>query len=172
MEIPIHNSHTEFSQLIETHSGILYKVANNYCRHIEDRPDLIQEMILQLWRSYSSFDGRVSQSTWVYKVALNVAISFYRHKKVQLENIAQMESLEVDLLAIDEVNETKSDDLHILTGFIKEFDELNRALLLLYLDGYNHQEISQVLGISVSNVATKISRLKLALTEKFAGIDT
>lgn len=166
------DSQAEFSQLIDRHTGILYKVANNYCRHPEDRPDLVQEMIFQLWRSFPNFDGRASYSTWIYKIAFNVAISFYRHKKTQLENIVPLESLEIDLVAIDEVESNKSDNLRILSKFIKEFDELNRALLLLYLDGYSHQEIAQVLGISASNVATKITRLKKTLTEKFAQLDS
>lgn len=166
------NPQAEFSKLIEQHTGILYKVANNYCRNYEDRPDLVQEMIFQLWRSYHSFDGRVSASTWVYKIAFNVAISFYRHKKTQLENVAPLESLEIDLITIDEADNSKSDNLQILSRLIKEFDELNRALMLLYLDGYSHQEIAQVLGISTSNVATKITRLKKILTEKFKNLDS
>ncbi len=162
----------EFEQLLSKHSGILYKVANTYCRQLVDRPDLIQEMIIQIWRSLPSYDGRASYATWMYRIAINVAISFYRKKKRHYEHLVPLESLDLDLIALDEIDANVSEDIAILNRLIKELDELSRALLLLYLDGYDHKEIASVLGISASNVATKIARLKQTLQNKFSTLDS
>lgn len=72
---------------MEEHKGILYKVCNSYCRNRDDREDLAQEIAIHLWRSFAAFDGRCRFSTWMYRVALNVAISFYRREKTRARNV-------------------------------------------------------------------------------------
>lgn len=71
----------QFSALIEEHKGIIYKIANSYCRNAEDRKDLIQEIIVHLWKSHGRYDDRFRLSTWIYRIALNVAISAYRRER-------------------------------------------------------------------------------------------
>ncbi len=152
-----------FQALVDEHKKILYKVCNLYCRNRDDRDDLAQEIVVQLWRSFASFDGRCQFSTWMYRIALNVAISFYRRESTRARHlISDSERL---LNAVDETA-TQSEELQLLYQFIAGLDPLNKALVLLYLDGNSYQEIANVLGISETNVATKISRLKNTMKQE------
>jgi RNA polymerase sigma-70 factor (ECF subfamily) len=152
-----------FISLMEDHKKILYKVCRSYCRNAGDRDDLAQEIIVQLWRSFGGFDERVRFSTWMYRIALNVAISFYRRESVRTRHVVP--GSEHLLEAIDET-ENRSEEVGLLYGWIEEMDPLNKALVLLYLDGHNYQDTAAILGISETNVATKISRLKEILRQK------
>jgi RNA polymerase sigma-70 factor (ECF subfamily) len=152
--------HDRFLALLEEHKGILYKVANAYCKDREDRPDLIQEIILQLWRSFGRFDPSYRFSTWMYRVAMNVGISFYRSQAGRRRQAVSIEEFGIDLAAADQVLEEASEEVRLLHEQISKMDELNRALILLYLDGCSYAAMAEILGISVTNVATRISRIK------------
>ena len=156
----------DFLLVLEQHRGILFKIVNAYCKDEEDRKDLAQEILIQLWSSIDRFDERVKFSTWMYRVSLNVAISFHRKK-----NVRNTEVLDDSFLQIAEDTSDQSEELQLLNKFIHELDDLNRALIILYLDGNNHNEIAEVLSISKSNVGTKISRIKNLLRDKFKTID-
>jgi RNA polymerase sigma factor (sigma-70 family) len=155
-----------FQTLVDEHKKILYKVCNSYCRDRDARDDLAQEIIIQLWRSFDRFDERYRFSTWMYRIALNVAISFYRRENTRTRYLISDE--EHLLEAIDE-KENQPDDIRLLYEFIDGLDPLNKALVLLYLDGNNYQEIANVLGISETNTATKINRLKNKLKQELGG---
>jgi RNA polymerase sigma-70 factor (ECF subfamily) len=152
-----------FQALLEEHKKILYKVCNSYCRNRDDREDLAQEIAVQLWRSFSSFDSRARFSTWMYRIALNVAISFYRRENTRARYV-----LSDDALLLNAVDETANEPaaMQALYQFIERLDALNRALILLYLDGHNYREIADIVGITETNVATKISRLKQKLEKE------
>lgn len=152
-----------FVALLEEHKRILYKVANAYCRNREDRGDLIQETVTQLWRSFGQFDDRNRFSTWMYRIAMNVAISFYRSENRRIRETVPIDEFGLDLAAADRVMDAAGDDVRILHQFIGQLGELNRALIILYLDGHSHDEIAGIMGISTTNVATKISRIKQQL---------
>jgi RNA polymerase sigma factor (sigma-70 family) len=152
-----------FQNLLEDHKKILYKICHSYCRNPSDRDDLAQEIIVQLWRSFRSFDQRVRFSTWMYRIALNVAISFHRRESVRTRHIVP--GSEHLLEALDETG-NRSDEVELLYQWMAELDPLNKALVILYLDGNSYQEIAIVLGIRETNVATKISRLKQAMRQK------
>jgi RNA polymerase sigma factor (sigma-70 family) len=156
-----------FQSLLEEHKKILYKVCHSYCKNAGDRDDLAQEIIVQLWRSFRSFDQRVRFSTWMYRIALNVAISFYRRESVRTRHVVP--GSEHLLEAIDETA-NRSEEVRILYEWIERLEPLNKALVILYLDGNNYQEIAEVLGISETNVATKIGRLKETLRQE-AGVN-
>jgi RNA polymerase sigma factor (sigma-70 family) len=156
-----------FQVLVDDHKKILYKVCNSYCGNRDDREDLAQEIIIQLWRSFASFDERCRFSTWMYRIALNVAISFYRRESTRTRHVISDE--EHLLQAIDDL-ESQPEDIQLLYQFIEALDPLNKALILLYLDGNAYQEIADVLGISETNVATKISRLKKTMKQELSGI--
>lgn len=143
-----------FQTLVDEHKKILYKVCNSYCRNRDDRDDLAQEIIIQLWRSFESFDERCQFSTWMYRIALNVAISFYRRENTRTRYVLSDE--EQLLNAIDEAA-NQSEQMKVLYQFIEGLDSLNKALVLLYLDGNRYLEIADVLDINETNVATKIS---------------
>jgi RNA polymerase sigma factor (sigma-70 family) len=155
-----------FQTLVEEHKKILYKVCNSYCRNRDDREDLAQEITVQLWRSFAKFDERYRFSTWMYRIALNVAISFYRRETTRTRHVISDE--ERLLEAIDDT-QSQPEDIRLLYQFIGTLDPLSKALVLLYLDGNNYQEIAEVLGISETNVATKISRLKKTMKQELAG---
>jgi len=165
MTTPAFEEH--FQNLLEEHKKIIYKVSNLYCKNHDDREDLAQEIAIQLWRSFPSFDERCRFSTWMYRIALNVAISFYRRENTRTRYIfSDNERL------LNAIDETASEPEHMqpLYQFIESLDALNRALVLLYLDGNSYLEIAEVLGISETNVATKLSRLKKRKEQKHVGL--
>jgi RNA polymerase sigma-70 factor (ECF subfamily) len=163
--MPANVDHDQCLALLDTHKGILFKVANTYCYRVEDRRDLIQEISLQVWRSYSRFDGRCKFSTWLYRIALNVAISFHRQESQHHHLLSGDDHLH-DLPAAAEAA-PPSDEIQALHRFIEGLDGLNKALVLLYLDEHSHHEIAEILGISTTNVATKIARIKHRLRQDF-----
>ena len=158
--------HVRFQTLVEEHKKILYKVCNSYCKNRDDRDDLAQEIAVQLWRAFDAFDDRHRFSTWMYRIALNVAISFYRRESTRTSSL-----LAVDVRLLEESTETASqpEEILLLYQFIEGLDPLNKGLLLLYLDGYSYREIADVLGISETNVATKIGRVKQTMKQEFSG---
>jgi len=157
----------KFQTLVDEHKKILYKVCYSYCRNRDDREDLAQEIIVQLWRSFASFDERCRFSTWTYRIALNVAISFYRRENTRTRHV-----LSDDEKVLNAADETanRSAEVQALYEFIDGLEPLNKALILLYLDGNSYSEIADVVGITETNVATKISRLKQTMREKFRGV--
>jgi RNA polymerase sigma-70 factor (ECF subfamily) len=156
----------EFQTVLDQHKKILYKVCNSYCRNRDDREDLAQEIVVQLWRSFGSFDERARFSTWMYRIALNVAISFYRRESTRSRYVLSDDGQLLN--AIDETHQV-SDQMQALYQFIAAQDPLDKALVLLYLDGNSYLEIADVLGISETNVATKISRVKQRMRQELSG---
>jgi RNA polymerase sigma-70 factor (ECF subfamily) len=149
----------QFQELLERHRGIVFKVANTYCRDPHDRADLAQEIAAQAWRSFASYDRDRRFSTWLYRVALNVAISFRRHSGRHEQHTVAFDEQLHDTPA--EGADVESDErVRALYRCIDALDPLNRALLILYLDERSQREIGEILGISETNVATKIGRLK------------
>jgi RNA polymerase sigma factor (sigma-70 family) len=155
-----------FQILVGEHKKIIYKVCNSYCRSRDDREDLAQEIIVQLWRYFATFDERWHFSTWMYRIALNVAISFYRRESARTRHVLSYE--EHLLKAVDD-RSSHSDDAQVLYQMIGALEPLNRALVLLFLDGHSYGEIAEVLGITETNVATKISRLKQEIRQGLGG---
>ena len=150
----------EFQSQIERHKKILYKVCNAYCKDRDGREDLAQEILFQLWRSYGKFDGRCQYSTWMYRIALNVAISFYRSESARGRLVVADEER---VLAAVDPGGAEPEEVRLLYAFIGGLDPLHKALMLLYLDGFSYGEIAATLGISETNVATKMSRMKLRM---------
>lgn len=150
------------------HKAMLYQIANAYCSRREDRGDLIQEMIAELWRAYPRFDGRAAFSTFLHRIAVNVAISFYRGESRRIRDALPIEDFGMDLAAADRVLDAQGDDMHALHQLIARLDEINRALILLYLQGYSMEELAQMLGLTVTNVATRINRIKTRLQRDHA----
>jgi RNA polymerase sigma factor (sigma-70 family) len=142
-------------------------VANIYCKDREDRRDLIQEIVIQLWQSFDRFDDRYQFSTWMYRIAMNVAISFYRSHSRRTRDTVPIEEFGLDIAIADQVMAEAGDDIRLLYQLIGQLDELNRALIILYLDGYNHDAIGEIVGISTTNVSTRINRIKQRLQRDF-----
>jgi RNA polymerase sigma factor (sigma-70 family) len=160
-----------FLALLQEHRAILYKVAFGYCRNREDRDDLVQEMAIQLWRSFSRYDGRVKFSTWAYRVAMNVAISHFRGEGRRIRDTLPFDEVAYELAVDDQPAEKAGDNMRVLRRLIDGLDELNRALVLLYLEGHTSDEIAEIVGISPGNVTTRINRVKSELQRGFARLD-
>jgi RNA polymerase sigma-70 factor (ECF subfamily) len=169
--MPALSTTAEFLAHLENHQRILYKVAYAYCRDRDDRQDLIQEMLIQVWRSFERFDHRVKFSTWMYRIAVNVAISYYRREKRPVHDTLPIEEHILDTAAADQWFDDAGGNMRTLRKLIDALDEMNRALLLLFLEGFNSEEIAEVVGISASNVTTRINRLKTRLQAEFEAIN-
>lgn len=162
-----HDARDSFSALLERHAGIVFKIANSYARP-EDRADLAQEIAARLWQAWPGYDPARSFSTWMYRVALNVAISHLRsHELKRRHDAGPLDESLHDLVDPHAADPEHQQRLRLLQDFIARQPPLDRALLLLYLDERPQREIAEVLGISESNVSTKIGRLKQRLREAF-----
>lgn len=157
-----------FQEIIERHKGILYKIAHAYCQDENDRQDLMQEIMIQIWLSINKYNAQFQESTWVYRISLNVAISFYRKNNLRKsktivlnENISQIPD--------KEPNE-QEELLSQLLLFISKLKEIDKAIILLYLEEKSYKEISEIIGISETNVGTKVGRIKNKLKQNFTFI--
>lgn len=148
-----------FLKLIQENKAIVYKISNSYCLNKDDRDDLSQEIVYNLWKSFHKYDPELKFSTWMYRIALNVAISFYRNDKKSGLFVPIHECLIEDEESSDTKTEVEN-NLSLLMKFIDELKEIDKSIMLLYLDENSYKEIAEIIGITESNVATKISRIK------------
>jgi len=155
-----------FLSVVEANKGIIYKIANSYCKNPEDRKDLVQEIVSQLWKAFGTYSSQYKYSTWIYRISLNVAISFYRKENRRKAVSSPISEGVFNLTDMDDATEKES-NLRLLQQFIQELKDLDKALMLLYLEEKSHREIAEIMGITETNVATKIGRIKLLLKQKF-----
>ena len=156
-----------FLRLVEDNKGIIIKICNSYCRDKNDREDLAQEIIYQLWKSVNRFNDSHKFTTWMYRVALNTAISFYRKGK-QTGYVVPFTGTAFDIEDQPGGNPEAEENLRLLQEFINRMKDLDRALMLLYLEEKAYSEIAEIIGISETNVATRLSRLKDKLKNDFS----
>lgn len=150
----------EFVDQVQAHQDIIHKVAFIYGRVPADREDLAQEVLLQLWRSYGSFNGRSAFSTWMYRVALNTAITFRRKQKPQID-----ESSEPSMDATQLAQAEFSDDLKTLYRAIARLSAIEKAIIMQWLDERSYEEIADTVGISVKNVSVRLVRIRKRLAQ-------
>lgn len=147
---------------LNQYRGLMFKFVRAYAFTPEDRDDLFQEIILHVWRSIRGFKGDSSPSTWIYRVALNISITWNRKENKHREVKEEFKNSQT-LLKPVEMNDPRLDWIYEqLTGF----NEIDRAITLLMLDGFSYKEMSEMLGISETNVGVKINRIKKKLIEK------
>ena len=157
-----------FGTLLQRHAGIVFKIAAGYARGPDDRADLAQEIAAQLWHAWPKYDPARSFSTWMYRIALNVAIGHLRQQTMRLRHDAVPLDEDLhDMADGNAVDPEHAQRLRLLQGFIARQPALDRALLLLYLDDRPQREIAEILGISESNVSTRIGRLKQRIRDAF-----
>jgi RNA polymerase sigma-70 factor (ECF subfamily) len=163
-----------FESLLHEHRRIVFKVAGLYSRTAADREDLVQEISAQLWRSFGSYDAaRAKFSTWMYRIALNVAISQVRRERwSEADRFEPLEAHHLETVGGGEPIAEQDERLTTLYAFIGQLDPLNRALILLYLEDRSYGEMAEILGISETNVATKISRIKQKLRGQMTAAET
>ncbi len=155
-----------FIAAIEQHKKLLYKIARLYSDNAADRQDLTQDMIVALWQSYPRFDGRSKWSTWMYRVCLNVAISWQRDHRRRRVRHHDSDQLVLDAVPAP-INERQA-QIELIQQLLVHLPEMDRALVLLHLEGQEHDEIAEILNISSSNVATKLGRIKQKLQQHLA----
>jgi RNA polymerase sigma-70 factor (ECF subfamily) len=155
-----------FEGIIEQHKGILFKVSRAYCPNAEDRQDLIQEMMIQIWQSIHKYNDHYKITTWLYRILLNVAISFYRKSSTRARKYTELPEQMAEIPVEDKSENERQ--LNLLDQFISELKEIDKALMILYLEDKSHTEIAEILGLSVSNVGTKIGRIKDKLKTRFS----
>jgi RNA polymerase sigma factor (sigma-70 family) len=153
----------EFLDLLERHKKILFKVGNVYCRNRADFADIVQEIVLQAWRSFGRYDHSRPFSTWLYRIGLNVAISAYRAETRRSRTIVPADESIVEIAAPPSEAAELEAQLRLLHDLIGQFRELDKALVLLYLDGNSNDVIAEILGMSATNVGTRINRIKQKL---------
>lgn len=149
----------EFIGLINTNRGLIYKVCNLYCHDDDNKKDLFQEIVLQLWTSYPGFRNESRNTTWLYRVALNTAISNFRKETRKPER----KSLSDNEFQIPDMAFEDRDNSGELKQAIEHLSEIEKALIMLYLDDKSYDEIAEIIGITNSNVGVRLNRIKIKL---------
>ena len=147
----------DFINLIRKHEGIIYKITRVYVDQEEDQQDLYQEIVYQLWKSFDSFRSDAKWSTWMYRVALNTAISFLKRDKSKLKKVS---SEHLDNFKMEPFDPVMEERIEWLYKSIQKLSVVEKGIILLYLEGKSHEEISNITGFTTSNVGTRISRIK------------
>lgn len=147
-----------FVKKLEKHQNIVHKICTFYTNNSDDHNDLFQEITIQLWRAYPSFRGDSKFSTWMYRVALNTAITLYRKSKRRIK------SQDFDTISFkmeyQEYDATADEQVKLLYEAVKQLNSIDRALVLLYLEDRPYEEIAETLGISNVNARVRMSRVK------------
>jgi len=156
--------HTEkdFIQSIEQNQKIIHKVCNLYMDNEQDKKDLFQEIVLNAWKGFRNFKGEAKLSTWLYRVALNTAITFYRKEKRKVETAAFKEHYATTL---SDTWFKEDEQLTAMHKAIADLSKIDKGLVMLYLEDYHYQDIGDIMGISPNHVAVKMNRIKTKLKE-------
>ena len=150
-----------FDEWLAEYRALLFKVIRAYAKHGEDQNDLFQEICLQVYRSIPNFQRKSAISTWIYRIALNTSIKWSTKERKHVDGHREIEKVDQVL----ENKENADDRVDWLYQKIQEFNEIDRSLSLLLLEGYSYREMSDMMGISESNIGVKIHRIKKQLTE-------
>lgn len=154
-----------FLQLLNQHMAIAHKISRVYQTDADERTDLVQEMVFQLWKAYPSFNGQAKFSTWMYRVCLNTALTYQRQAKRWRHETLRPVHEQVP----DPVSPEKEEASQRLFEAIAELSALNKAVVILYLEGLSYEEIGSVVGITVSNVSVRLVRIRKELEERITG---
>lgn len=151
----------EFVTNLEKHQNIVHKICRMYTNDQESHNDLFQEITIQLWKAFPKFRGDAKFSTWMYRVALNTAITLYRKSKKELRT-QDYDDVSFKITADVYDYETER-QLNLMYKAVKELNDIDKALVFLYLEDQSYKEISYTLGISEVNARVKMNRIKTAL---------
>lgn len=152
-----------FKQWLDQYKALLFKIVRAYAFTLEDRDDLFQEISLQVWRSVPNFRGESAVTTWLYRIALNTAL---RWKSREKRAIAKDHELDHPMVMLKTESNPGDERIDWLYEQIGKLNEVDRSLCLLLLDDFSYKEMADILGISESNVAVKIHRIKKHLVEQ------
>ncbi len=151
----------KFVTELQDNQNIVHKVCTLYTNDRDSHNDLFQEITIQLWKAYPKFRGEAKFSTWMYRVALNTAITLYRKNKKRLDTV-DYDSVIFKIKA-DEYDETEEVQLKLMYTAVKQLGDVDKALVFLYLEDKNYTEIADTLGITEVNARVKMNRIKTKL---------
>lgn len=160
------NKEEEFVNLIHQNQGLIYKITSIYSRERDEQDDLYQEIVYQTWKSFDNFKKAAKPSTWLYRVGMNTAITHLNRSKKQLQ-VVPLEGMKIQFA--DSGDSEKEEKIQELYSHIRKLNLLDRGIIFLFLEGKSYEEIAEISGISVSNVGTRMSRIKAKLK---SGINT
>ena len=150
-----------FVELLEKHQNIVHKVCRLYTNDRDSHNDLFQEITIQLWKAYPKFRGDAKFSTWMYRVGLNTAITLYRKNK---RRVSTQEFGDVEYkIKSEQYDDTEEQQLKLLYKAVKELNDIEKAIVFLYLEDKSYRDISETLGISEVNARVKMNRIKTKL---------
>jgi RNA polymerase sigma-70 factor, ECF subfamily len=150
----------KFLDIVEDNKKLIFKVSHMYCDNVIDKRDLFQEIIANMWKAYPGFKGNSKISTWIYRICINTAISWFRDY-VKNGNHIEYTNL-IPQFQTDSGIEELYEQLYSAIGNLPKLD---KAIMLLQLDGFSYDEISEIIGLTKTNVATKINRIKMKLKQ-------
>lgn len=151
-----------FTTVIKENENLIYKIARLYTNNTEDQDDLFQEIVIQIWEAFRRFRNDSKVSTWVYRIAMNTAITDLRKRKRYVRWIP----LDRSVLNYSEMQSQQDDKLDFLYQCIKDLNELDKGIIFLYLENKSYSEIADAIGLSETNVGTRISRIKQKIKSK------
>jgi RNA polymerase sigma factor (sigma-70 family) len=152
----------DFLDKISAHKGIIHKVSRIYFEDSKDREDLAQEIMLQLWKSYQSFQGKSQFSSWMYRVALNTAIVYFKKEKRQPINA---KASEPDEKLSEPIEDIEDEQLRHFYQAVSHLNKIEKALILQFMEGMSGDEMAANLGLTAGNVRVKLNRTKMKLKE-------
>lgn len=152
-----------FIKAIKENERLIVRIASVYTNNADDKADLVQEIIYQVWKSFDSFNEKSGLSTWLYRVALNVAIYQLKVAKRRISAIPIDEQI---LNYQDEDNSAAEQKWELFRQRIENLNLLDKGIVMLYLDNKSHEEIAEIVGISISNVGTRMQRIKEKLRKQ------
>jgi len=150
----------EFVNLISKHSGIIHKILYLYVDDPDDKNDLKQEIMIQAWSAFGRFRGDAAFSTWLYRIALNTVLTF--QKKSERSPINKKQSLDFDVAQNTKSDHPKSE---LLYRAIKTLNDIDKSIITLHLEDYDHKEIAEITGLSKNNITVKLHRIKNHLSK-------
>ncbi|HRH43952.1 MAG TPA: RNA polymerase sigma factor [Pyrinomonadaceae bacterium] len=153
-----------FEQTIREHAGILHKLCRVYSNNQTEYEEIFQEMMIQIWLALPNFRGDSQLSTWIYRICINTALNFRTKSKKFKRDVPLEEKMSADFVFEDD----KDEQLKRLYQAIRELKPIDRAIVSLYLEEKSYEETAQILGISKTNVATRLMRLKQKLIERLS----
>lgn len=151
----------DFVRIVAENHGIIRSLCKAYYAGYEDQKDVFQDIVLQLWKSFEFFRGESKISTWIYKVSLNTILAKVRKEKHKITT----ESIGSATLSFSQAK--ADDDMELLNQVLQYLKGVDKAIVILYLEGYKNKEISQMLNLTATNVSTRLSRVKAELSAKF-----
>ncbi len=156
-----------FTQVIKEYEGIIFKITTIYSNTADDQKDLYQEIVYQLWKSFDSFRNESKISTWMYRVALNTAITNLRKQKRKVDSIPIDKAV---LQHIDQQDIVMEERVAMLYAQIKKLDTIEKGIILLFLEGKSYDEIAGITGFTSSNIGTRLTRIRQKLKSQLVNV--